>query len=125
MSQHVSDNENVAERTPTPPVDLADIGRRLLDEARGASGRSAVTLTPSDGGPLKQTLIALCAGSELSEHPSPGPAAIQVIQGAGTLRWGGDTLQVSAGQWAPIPLDKHGLSAEEDLIALLTVVPNP
>lgn len=120
----MSDNENVIERTPTPPVDLTEIGQQMLDEARESSGRSAVTLTPSDGGPLKQTLLALCAGTELAEHPSPGPATIHVIAGTGTLRWGGETLQVTAGQWAPIPLDKHGLTADEDLVALLTVVSN-
>ncbi|HSK24063.1 MAG TPA: cupin domain-containing protein [Egicoccus sp.] len=118
----MSDNPNVNERTPTPPVDLAEIGQQLLGEARESSGRSAVTLTPSDGGPLKQTLIALTAGSELTEHPSPGPAAIHVLEGAGTLRWGDESSRLIAGQWAPLPLDKHGLSAEEDLVALLTVV---
>jgi quercetin dioxygenase-like cupin family protein len=120
----MSDNPNVSERTPTPPVDLAEVGNQLLDEARESSGRSAVTLTPSDGGPLKQTLIALSAGTELAEHPSPGPAAIHVLQGAGTLRFGDETVRLTAGQWAPLPLDKHGLSADEDLVALLTVVPN-
>ena len=121
----MSANENVNARTPTPPVDLADIGAKLMSEARERSGRSAVTLTPSDGGPLKQTLVALCAGSELTEHPSPGPAAIHVLQGSGTLTWHGEELRVTAGTWAPIPLEKHGLSADEDLLALLTVVPNP
>ena len=121
----MSDNPNVSERTPTPPVDLAEVGKQLLSEARESSGRAAVTLTPSDGGPLKQTLIALSAGTELGEHPSPGPSAIHVLEGAGTLSWGDGTQRLTAGEWAPLPLDKHGLSAEEDLVALLTVVSVP
>ena len=121
----MSDNPNVEERTPEPPVDLVGLGQKLLGEARESSGRSALTLTPSEGGPLKQTLIALCAGTELTEHPSPGPATIHVIEGRGTLRCGDETLEVAAGQWAPIPLDQHGLTADEDLVAMLTVVPNP
>jgi len=121
----VSQNANVADRTPQPPVNLNEVGAKLMSEAREHdAGRSAVTLTPSDGGPLKQTLIALCAGAELSEHPSPGPAAIHVLTGTGTLTHGGEELSISAGSWAPIPLEKHGLRADEDLLALLTVVPN-
>ncbi|MFA9447115.1 cupin [Egicoccus sp. AB-alg6-2] len=117
-----SDNPNVEERTPKPPVDLEAVGAELMQEARDKSGRSAVTLTPSDGGPLKQTLIALCAGEELTEHPSPGPAAIQVISGTGSLTHGGASTRLTPGTWAPIPLDKHGLAAEDDLLAILTVV---
>ncbi|MFA9432201.1 cupin domain-containing protein [Egicoccus sp. AB-alg2] len=126
MSDQPSANPNVSERTPRPPVDLQEVGGNLMEEARKHdAGRSALTLTPSEGGPLKQTLLALCAGQELTEHPSPGPAAIQVLSGAGRLRLGDEEVRLTAGTWAPIPLEKHGLHADEDLLALLTVVPNP
>ncbi|WP_130650987.1 cupin domain-containing protein [Egicoccus halophilus] len=124
MNEQASSNPNVDERTPTPPVDLQEVGTQLMEEARGHdSGRAALTLTPTGGGPLKQTLLALCAGQGLAEHPSPGPATIQVLTGVGTLTSGGDELRLTPGSWAPVPLDRHAVSAEEDLLALLTVVP--
>jgi quercetin dioxygenase-like cupin family protein len=120
----VSQNPNVAERTPGSPVELSAVGDRLLDEARAnANGRSAVTLTPSEGGPLKQTLLAIAGGRELAEHPAPGPSSIQIVRGAGVLTCDGNELRLTAGQWAPVPLERHTLRAEEDLVALLTVAP--
>jgi quercetin dioxygenase-like cupin family protein len=117
----VSENPNVEERTPSPPVQLAELGQQLLEEARGHSnGRSALTLTPSGGGPLKQTLLAITAGQDLSEHPAPGPASIHILEGAATVT-GDEDQRLEAGQWAPIPQTLHGVHAEEDLVALLTV----
>ena len=61
----MSDNPQVDDRTPTPPVALAELGTSLLGEARDSShGRAAVTLTPT--GALKQTLLAIVGGHELS-----------------------------------------------------------
>lgn len=118
----MSDNPNVDERTPATPVALADIGQQLLDEAGGnANGRSALTLTPAQGGPLKQTLLAIKAGQELTEHPAPGPATIQVLEGTAIVT-GAAELRIGAGQWAPIPEALHGVRAEDDVVALLTVV---
>jgi quercetin dioxygenase-like cupin family protein len=118
----VSENPNVLDRTPEPPVQLDELGAELLDEARGhANGRSALTLTPAEGGSLKQTLLAIQAGQELSEHPAPGPATIHILVGAATLTGGGEEQRLGTGAWSPIPLENHGLRAEEDLVALLTV----
>jgi quercetin dioxygenase-like cupin family protein len=118
----VSDNPNVADRTPAGPQRLLDLGDQVLDEARvHSNGRSALTLTPGEGGPLKQTLLGIKAGEELSEHPAPGPASIQILVGVATLVVGGDEQRLEAGMWAPIPTALHGLRAEEDLVALLTV----
>jgi quercetin dioxygenase-like cupin family protein len=118
----MSGNPNVEDRTPRAPVELAELGRRLLDEARvHSNGRSALTLTPSDGGPLKQTLLAIRAGRVLDDHPAPGPATIHVLEGVATVT-GEEDQRLEAGHWAPIPRDPHGVRAEEDLVALLTVV---
>ena len=122
----MSQNPNVEERTPETPVGLDELGRKLLDEAGGNdNGRAALTLTPSQGGPLKQTILAIRAGNQLAEHTAPGPASIHVLEGAATLLVGGDETSLATGTWAPIPLQKHALRAEEDCVALLTVVPNP
>lgn len=119
----MSENPNVDERTPEPPVSLTDAGASLLDEARSNdNGRAALTLTPAPGGPLKQTLLALTAGHELSEHPTPGPASLHVLEGSATLIVGEDDTAASAGTWLVIPREPHRLRAEQDTLALLTVV---
>jgi quercetin dioxygenase-like cupin family protein len=119
----MSENPNVAERTPTGPQRLEELGAQVLDEARGhGNGRSALTLTPGEGGPLKQTLLGIRAGEELAEHPTPGPASIHVLTGRATLTVDGQEQQLEAGTWAPIPRQRHGLRADDDVVALLTVV---
>jgi quercetin dioxygenase-like cupin family protein len=118
----MSDNPNVAERTPEMPARLEELGAKLLDEARSQSnGRSAITLTPSEGGPLKQTLIALQAGSELQEHPAPGPSSILVLSGSGTMTSGDGEVELTSRCWAPVPEAPHSVRANDDLVALLTI----
>jgi hypothetical protein len=118
----MSENPNVDQRTPSAPIDLAEVGRGLLEEAAANdNGRSALTLTPAEGGTLKQTLLAIKAGQALSDHPAPGPATLQMLQGSATIT--GETEgRVEAGQWCPIPTSMHGVQADEDVVALLTVV---
>jgi quercetin dioxygenase-like cupin family protein len=118
----MSDNPNVAERTPDTPARLEELGARLLDEARShGNGRSALTLTPSEGGPLKQTLLAIQAGSDLQEHPAPGPSSLLVLSGSATMSSGDGEVTLEAGCWAPVPTEPHSVHADEDLVALLTV----
>jgi quercetin dioxygenase-like cupin family protein len=118
----MSDNPNVAERTPGFPARLEELGARLLDEARSqTNGRSALTLTPSEGGPLKQTLLAIRAGGELQEHPAPGPSSILVLSGRGSMTSEAGDVALDAGCWAPVPTEPHRVHADEDLVALLTV----
>lgn len=104
------------------PLDLHEAARDVLAEAlRSDAGRAARTLTPGSGAPLKQTLLALTAGSSLQEHAAPGPATIQIVVGRAHLTCEGKTTQLSAGEWAAIPEAPHGLEAMEDTAALLTV----
>ena len=121
----MTDQPSAAERQPAIPegaLDLAAAGEELLDKARGGSaGRAARTLTPGGGAPLKQTLLALTAGAELSEHASPGAATLQVLRGRAALAWGGQRLDVGEGDWAAIPDAPHALHADEDTVVLLTV----
>jgi quercetin dioxygenase-like cupin family protein len=70
---------------------------------------------------LRQTVIALTAGSALDEHENPGEATIQVLRGrvrltAGHVDWEGRT-----GDMLVVPDARHALQAIEDSAVLLTV----
>ena len=63
-------------------VSLTALAREHLETARAASsGRSSHTVYGGHEHSLRQTLIALKAGSGLDEHESPGEATLQVLQG--------------------------------------------
>lgn len=116
----MSANENVQERTPDRPVTLSDVARQVMDEARSSdSGHAAVTLTPTASAAVKQTVIALRSGGVLGPDRWNGPATIQVLQGR--ARSGDDTLV--AGQWTVIGAADAEVSAEDDVVLLLTVAP--
>ncbi|QWZ09858.1 cupin domain-containing protein [Nocardioides panacis] len=101
---------------------LTALVRQHLEKAMTASsGRSAHTLYGGHEHVLRQTLIALRAGSNLDEHESPGEATLQVLHGRVTLvvaenRWNG-----SPGDLMFIPPSPHSLEAVEDSVVLLTV----
>ena len=71
---------------------------------------------------LRQTLIALTAGSELAEHRSPGEATLQVLHGRVRLTTATDSREAVAGDHLVIPAERHGLTAVDDSAVLLTVV---
>lgn len=108
--------------TPGTPVDLASAGAELLAQARAmSSGRAARTLTPGPHAALKQTLVALRAGEELSEHDTNGPATILLLEGSASITAGDHDIDMTRGQWAVIPDVRHGLRARADTVALITV----
>ncbi len=105
---------------------LPTLAGRLLDKATGTpSGRAAETLYGGSGHALRQTLIALAAGTRLGEHDSPGEATLQVIMGRVVLHVRGPDAQqrweATAGLWGAIPEQRHDLEAIEDSVVLLTV----
>lgn len=103
-------------------VSLTALMRHQLDIARSASsGRSAHTVFGGHEHTMRQTMIALRAGSNLNEHENPGEATVQVLQGrvtlvAGDVKWNG-----SPGDLLFVPDSRHALEAAEDSVVLLTV----
>lgn len=101
---------------------LTALAHQQLDAARSASaGRSAVTVYGGREHDLRQTLIALTAGTVLGEHESPGEATLQVIEGRVVLHVAGDQQEAGAGDHVVIPPQRHDLSAVDDSVVLLTV----
>lgn len=105
---------------------LTTLARQHLQWAiAAASGRSAHTVHGGQDHALRQTLVALRAGSKLDDHENPGDATIQVLQGHVTLvakqaRWTGST-----GDLLAVPDARHSLEAIEDSVILLTVARRP
>ena len=119
----MSDNANVAARTPDLPVSLDEMASTLITEARsGDSGHAALTLTPAEGGAFMQTLVAVCAGNSLDPQRWNGPASLQVILGQASVSGVDGTL--TANSWTTIPEQGADITAHDDFVGLLTVVPN-
>ncbi|CUR55676.1 conserved hypothetical protein, putative cupin domain [metagenome] len=101
---------------------LTGLVQRHLETARAASsGRSAHTVYGGHAHVLRQTLIALRAGSSLDEHENPGEATLQVLHGRVTLTAGESRWDGAAGDIVAIPDSRHALDAVEDSVVLLTV----
>lgn len=101
---------------------LAALVQHHLEIASTASsGRSAHTVYGGHENVLRQTLIALQAGSKLDEHESPGEATLQVLHGRVTLVAGPERWDGSAGDLILIPDSRHALESVEDSVVLLTV----
>jgi quercetin dioxygenase-like cupin family protein len=101
---------------------LTALLRHQLDIARNSSsGRSAHTVYGGHEHALRQTMIALRAGTNLEEHESPGEATVHVLHGRVTLVAGGDRWNGSPGDLLLVPDRRHALEAVEDSVVLLTV----
>ena len=105
-------------------MSLDAIAREQLNNARQVhAGRSATTVFGGHEHALRQTVIALVAGSALAEHESPGEATIYVISGRVEISAGTDAWQGRSGDLLIVPDAAHGLRAVEDSVVLLTAVP--
>lgn len=104
-------------------TNLSTLAEELLAGARAAdSGRASRTVHGGTGHPLRQTVLALVAGRSLAEHDSPGDATLQVVRGRMQLSTEDASWEGGAGELLTIPPARHGLTALEDSVAVLTVV---
>jgi quercetin dioxygenase-like cupin family protein len=105
------------------PIALDQLVTELFDRAREShSGRAAHNLLAGREHPLSQTVIAMLAGHGLGEHDSPGEATLQVLHGRVTFTAGSDSCELAAGDFLPIPPERHSVDALEDAVLLLSVV---
>jgi quercetin dioxygenase-like cupin family protein len=103
-------------------VSLEALAREQLAAAtRATSGRAADTVFGGHEHALRQTLVALTAGSAMAEHENPGEATVHVLQGRVRLTAGRNSWEGRRGDLLVVPNERHGLEALEDSAVLLTV----
>ncbi|BBX38973.1 cupin domain-containing protein [Mycobacterium simiae] len=104
-------------------ISLTSLAAEKLAEARQShSGRAAHTIHGGHSHELRQTVLALLADHDLSEHDSPGEATLQVLQGHVRLTTGDDSWDGNSGDYLAIPPQRHALHAVEDSVVILTVL---
>jgi quercetin dioxygenase-like cupin family protein len=104
-------------------ISLTNLATDKLTEAkRSHSGRAAHTIHGGHDHELRQTVLALLAGHDLSEHDSPGEATLQVLHGHVRLTAGDDAWDGKTGDYVAIPAQRHALHAVEDSVIILTVL---
>jgi quercetin dioxygenase-like cupin family protein len=103
-------------------LSLDAIAREQATRAAAASsGRSAQTVYGGHEHALRQTVLALTAGSSLDEHESLGEATVQVLRGRIRLTAGEAAWEGRQGDLLVVPDVRHALQALEDSAVLLTV----
>lgn len=108
----------------TESIPFFALADELLAEARAANaGRASRTVFGGRDRTMRQTLIALTAGSDLAEHEAPDEATLLLVKGAVELRVGADAQSLRAGDHVEIPQARHSVHATEDSVFLLTAVP--
>lgn len=101
---------------------LTALVRQQLGVAESASsGRSAHTVYGGHEHVLRQTLIAMTAGTTLDEHENPGEATVHVLHGRVRLVAGGTSWDGLPGDLLIVPRARHSLEAVEASAVLLTV----
>ncbi|GAA3878510.1 cupin [Streptomyces sedi] len=101
--------------------DLTRLADEHLATALAAEHGRSAHLFLRDG-PLRQSVIALAGGARLEEHESPPAASLQVLRGEVRLHSAKSELTLRAGQLAPVPRERHDLTAVSDAVVLLTSV---
>jgi quercetin dioxygenase-like cupin family protein len=96
--------------------------REHLERAAAApAGRSAETVYGGHEHMLRQTVLALTAGTVLAEHENPGEATVQVLRGRVRLSSGDASWDGRTGDLIIAPEARHSVEAIEDSAILLTV----
>ncbi|MEE6139615.1 cupin domain-containing protein [Mycobacterium sp. 050128] len=104
-------------------ISLTSLAAEKLAEARQTnSGRAAHTIHGGHDHELRQTVLALLADHDLSEHDSSGEATLQVLQGHVRLTTDGDSWDGKTGDHVAVPRQRHALHAVADSVIMLTVL---
>jgi quercetin dioxygenase-like cupin family protein len=104
-------------------ISLTRLAADKLAEAKKLnSGRAAHTIHGGHTHELRQTVLALLAGHDLSEHDSPGEATLQVLLGHVRVTTGDDAWEGKTGDYVAIPRERHALHAVEDSVIMLTIL---
>ncbi|MGH3384781.1 MAG: cupin domain-containing protein [Nocardioidaceae bacterium] len=99
---------------------LHRLGDEQLERARQSSNGRAST-TVHRGRRLRQTLLALTAGTRLAEHQSPGDATVLCLRGHVVINVGERSIDVPESTLVDVPAQRHDLVAVEDSLVILTV----
>jgi quercetin dioxygenase-like cupin family protein len=103
-------------------LSLVATARELSRKAAGSgSGRAADTVFGGHARSLRQTVIALNAGTSLAEHENPGEATVHVLNGRVRLASSSTSWEGRSGDLLVVPQERHSLEALEDSAVLLTV----
>jgi quercetin dioxygenase-like cupin family protein len=89
--------------------------------ATAPAGRSAETVYGGHEHTLRQTVLAMTAGTSLAEHENPGEATVQVLRGRIRLTTGEAAWEGRSGDLLVVPGTRHSVHAIEDSAILLTV----
>jgi quercetin dioxygenase-like cupin family protein len=101
---------------------LTALVRHELDHAlQASSGRSAKTVYGGNERTLRQTVIALRAGTKLDDHENSDEATFFVLHGRVVLTSGENSWSGSAGDLLIVPEGRHALEAVEDAAVMFTV----
>ncbi|PRZ35222.1 quercetin dioxygenase-like cupin family protein [Antricoccus suffuscus] len=105
------------------PLSLTLTAEQQIAKATSeSSGRSVLPLKSDATKDLRQLVVALRAGSALSEHENPGEAVVQSITGHVTLSAGDESWELFPGNLIAIPQMRHELRAVTDSAVLLTLI---
>ncbi len=103
-------------------VSLEALARQLLRSAGdGNSGRAADTVHGGHEKSLRQTVVALTAGTARAEHENPGEATVYVLEGRVRLVAPEAAWEGRQGDLIIVPQSRHSLEALTDCAVLLTV----
>lgn len=102
-------------------AELDELVVEHLERAKSAPHRRSATAVLKDGR-LRQTLMALDAGSELADHSKPESATLLVLHGAVTVRWADGEQEVGHGGLFVIPDVVHNVVATAPAAFLLTTI---
>ena len=101
---------------------LDELAEELLGEATTSSALRAARTLIAGNAPLRQTVIALAAGAEMSEHENPGYATVHILSGSARLVAGPHTWELRTGSHLVVPDERHSVQADADTVLLLSVV---